>query len=253
MWEMREGIIGYEGRDCVELASSIVNRIVGTGVKTNERNILMQTRLKRVLVLSSFVLILSACRVVVDTRVNSDGSGELRNSIVFSAQEKQDFTASSDNAGKSICDSLGKDTPPDGTFLEEESGGETYCTTVNVFSNLRGLQDHYGTMGNVTVNELRLSFGKFVFDAQVDLTPKGENEPAPVEWRLTVPGEVADTNADIVNDRTLVWNIEPGQVRTLHAESAVGLDMLTLLFIGAAILMLGIMVGIYLIRNRPVA
>ncbi len=105
-------------------------------------------------------------------------------------------------------------------------------------------------MGNVKVNELKIGFGEFVFDVQVDLTPKDGNEPAPSEWRLTVPGEIGINNSDVIEDQTLIWKVEPGLIRTLHAESAVGLDRMTLVFIGGGILFLGIMLGVLFSRIR---
>ena len=106
-------------------------------------------------------------------------------------------------------------------------------------------------MGNVKVNELKMGFGRFVFDVQVDLTPKDGNEPAASEWRLTVPGEIGNNNADAFDrGQTLTWKIEPGLIRTLHAESSVGLDVKTLMFIGAALLFFGIVVGVLFSRSR---
>ena len=43
------------------------------------------------LVLIIVAMALSSCRSVVDTRLEEDGSGELRTSIVFSVEEKQNF------------------------------------------------------------------------------------------------------------------------------------------------------------------
>lgn len=198
------------------------------------------------LILVAFTL--SACRVVVETKVNDDGSGELRSSVVFSAEEKKNFESAPNNSGKSICDNL-KGAPADATFLQEARGEETYCTTVRSFDTVHELRDFYARMANVTVNELSLGLGKFVFDVQVDLTPKNGNEAAPQEWRLTIPGEVGDNNADGIEGQTLTWNIQPGQVRVLHAESAVGLNTITLASIGAIILLLGIAVGVIAARG----
>ena len=105
-------------------------------------------------------------------------------------------------------------------------------------------------MGNVTVNEVKMRFGQFIFDVQIDLTPRDGNEPASSEWRLSVPGEIGNNNADVIEGQTLVWDIEPGSIRTLHAESAVPLDRMTLLFIGGVILFLGIAVGALFSRIR---
>ena len=196
------------------------------------------------------VLLLSACRVVVDTNINDNGSGELRSSVVFSAEEKQNFTGSPENAGKSICGNLRGNVPADATFVEEEKDHETFCTTARFFSNIGELRGYYESMGNVTVNELKMGFGKFVFDAQVDLTPKNGNQPVAMEWRLTTPGELGNNNSDAIEGQTLVWNIEPGEIATLHAESAVGLNVGTLAVLMGGILVVAAILVLILARRR---
>lgn len=211
----------------------------------------MRPKFLRTLFFLAFAaLLLSACRVVVETEIKQDGSGVLRSSVVFSAQEKANFEASADNTGQSICDNLKQGAQADAEFVEEVHDGETFCTTVRSFAGLDELRGYYAGMGNVEVNALKMGLGKFVFDLQVDLTPRDGNEPAPSEWRLTVPGEIENNNADVIEDQTLIWNIEPGLTRTLHAESSVGFDAITLVFIGAAVLFLGIVVGVLFSRIR---
>ena len=210
---------------------------------------MISTRIPLRFVLVLAAIMLSACRVVVDTKVNKDGSGELQTSIVFSVEEKQNFESAPGNAGKSICDSLKKDAPPETTFVQQEAGnGETYCTTVRSFSSIKNLQGHYAGMGNVTVNELKLASGSFIFDVQVDLQPKNGNEAAAHEWRLTLPGEIGNNNADMREGSTLIWNIQPGQVRSLRAESKVGTGLLTWLMIGGAIILV-VVIAVLFARN----
>lgn len=194
-------------------------------------------------------LTLSACRAVVDTTVNKDGSGELRTAVVFSAEEKKNFDSAPNNAGKSICESLRRDAPPEVLFMEESKGDETYCTTVRPFQTLKQLNEFYKSMANVTVNDLRLGLGRFRFNVQVDLTTQNANEAAPNEWRLTMPGEIRDHNADMIDHNTLVWNIKPGEVRILQAESAVGPNLLTLVLVGGLILLLGILFVVWLAKK----
>src|SRR5262249_262412 len=153
-----------------------------------------------------------------------------------SAEEHQNFSTSPANAGKSICDNL-KSVPADATFVEQEINGETYCSTLRQFSNMGELRKDLGRLGNVTVHTLKLGLGKFVFDVQVDLKPTGDNKPAPTEWRLTPPGEIGKNNADTVEGQTLIWNIESGQIKTLHAESTVGLSVTTWWILGIALLL----------------
>lgn len=204
-----------------------------------------------ILFLALTALLLSSCRVVVETEIRPGGSGELRSSVVFSAEEQANFEASAGNEGKGICDSLRQGSQVEAEFVEEVRDGETFCTTIRSFDSLRELRGYYGTMGNVQVNELRMALGEFIFDLQLDLTSKDENEPAATEWRLTIPGEIGDHNADAVEGQTLIWAIQPGQVKTLRAESRVGLQRTELALIGAGLLLLGIGVGVLLSRRRP--
>ena len=198
--------------------------------------------------LAFIVFCLSACRVVVETKINENGSGELHNSVVFSAEEKANFDGSPENAGKSVCDNLKQGDQADTEFLEEILNGETYCTTKRSFANLNELRGYYKRLGNVTVNELKKGLSNFVFDVQVDLTPKDGNEAAPSEWRLTLPGKIGNNNADSVNDQTLIWNVEPGEVAILHAESTVPIN--PWIWVGAAFVLALGMASILLIRKR---
>lgn len=194
-------------------------------------------------------LLLASCRAAVDTSVNKDGSGELRTSIIFSAEEKQNFENAPQNAGKSICDNLIADAPPDTVFLEETRGEETYCTTLRSFGNIKQLRSLYAGMANVTVNELGLGIGNFTYDVQVDLTPRNGNEAAPHEWRLTVPGTIGTNNADSIENNTLIWNIEPGEIRILQAESSVGPHVAIQALVGGLIVLPGIVFAVWLARR----
>lgn len=165
----------------------------------------MKAKLVRPLIMVFAALMLSACRVVVDTKINDNGSGELCSSVVFSAEEKANFEGSPENAGKSVCDNLKEGSQADTEFVEEVRGDETFCTTVRSFANLNELRGFYDGMGNVTVNELKIELIRLTFDVQLGLTPKGDNEPAANEWRLTLPGEIEDNNAESIEGQTLIW------------------------------------------------
>jgi hypothetical protein len=208
----------------------------------------MNARLVRPVMVVFAALQLSACRVVVDTNINDNGSGELRSSVVFSEEEKANFEGSPENEGKSVCDNLREGSPADTEFTEEVRGDETFCTTVRSFANLNELRGFYERMGNVTVNELKIELIKLTFEVQLDLTPKGDNKPAANEWRLTLPGKIGNNNAESIEGQTLIWKIEPGELATLHAESSVSITPLIWVMIGLAVL-LGV-VSILLLRQR---
>ena len=205
-------------------------------------------RLSVRLVLIVVAVALSSCRSVVDTKVEEDGSGALRTSIVFSAAEKQNFDSAPGNSGKKICDNLKTNSPPQTEFVEEAKGDEVYCTTVHSFNTLQQLHALYGGMANVTVNDLSMFLGNIVFNIQVDLTAQDGNEAAPSEWRLTLPGEIGENNADVIDSNTLIWSIEPGEVRTLEAESAMDPGPLTQTIVGGLIVLVGIIFAVWLVR-----
>ena len=200
------------------------------------------------LVLIIVAVVLSSCRSVVDTKLEEDGSGELRTSIVFTAEEKQNFDSAPGNSGKKICDNLKANSPPQTEFIEEAKGDETYCTTLHSFNTLQQLRALYEGMANVTVNDLSMFLGDLVFNIQVDLTSRDGNEAAPSEWRLTLPGEIGENNADMVDSNTLIWSIAPGDVRTLEAESTVEPGLLAQIVVGGLIVLVGIILAVWLVR-----
>jgi len=207
---------------------------------------MMRHSVKLVLIIAAMAL--SSCRSVVDTRLEEDGSGELRTSIVFSAEEKQNFDSAPGNSGKKICDNLKANSPPQTEFVEEAKGDETYCTTLHSFNTLQQLRALYEGMANVTVNDLSMFLGNFEFNIQVDLTSQDGNEAAPSEWRLTLPGEIGENNADVIDSHTLVWSIEPGEVRTLEAESTMEPGPLAQIIVGGLIVLIGIIFAVWLVR-----
>lgn len=177
----------------------------------------------RIFVLFVFAtLLLTACRVVVNTDVKADGSGELRTAVVFTAKEKEDFQQKPENQGKGICDGIQNGVPANAKFVEEIRDGETYCTTERPFASLDELRNFYAGMNQVTVNTLKLEMGKFTLDVEVDLTDNDNGGGLENEWNLTLPGGIGENNADRVNGQTLTWVVSPGEKVQLHAESMVG-------------------------------
>ena len=196
----------------------------------------MKTKIRSLLLLAVVALVLTACRIVIDTEIKPDGSGELRTAVVYTVKEKEDFTQKPENKSKSICANLEKDVPAGAAFVEEIHDGETFCVTERSFTNLAELRKHYTGMAQVRVNTLQFELGKFTLDLDVDLTNNKDGEGLVNEWQLRLPGEIGTHNADRVEGQTLVWVISPGQERPLHAESTVGLNPATLGGTGALIL-----------------
>jgi hypothetical protein len=217
----------------------------------------MKTKLRSALLLVAAALLLTACRVVVETTIASDGSGELRSAVVFSAQEQAAFAQKPENTSKSICDSLRKDVPADATFAEETRGDETFCITTRTFSSLDKLRKLYTGMSQVTVNQLQFELGKFTLDVDVDLSNPDDAKGAAQEWQLTPPGTIGTNNADRVEGQTLIWAVAPGGKTHLHAESDAGLNPATLGSTGflilvaiLAVLLLAVALTALLLRRR---
>lgn len=211
----------------------------------------MKMKVRTLLLLSAAALLLAACRIVVDTNIRPDGSGELRTSVVFSEQEREDFSQKPENEGKGICDNIEKDVPTGAKFVEEIRDGETFCVTERPFSNLAELRTSYAGMSQVTVNTLQLEAGRFTLDLDVDLSDKDNGGALSNEWQLTLPGAVSSQNADRVEGQTLIWEIAPGEKKNLHAESTGGVapaapanpPTSTVILMAAGVLALGFLGG----------
>ena len=174
------------------------------------------------------LLLLAACKVNVGTSVDANGSGETRTEIGFTAEEKQSILQLSGGNAENLCDTLqseGQALPPDAAFTQEERGDETYCVTSRPFDDLDGLKRLYGEMDGVSINELSLVKGKFVYDVDVDFSGAQDTGALAlsIEWRLTVPGSAGTNNADEVEGKTLIWHMTSGRKINLHAESSSGL------------------------------
>lgn len=211
-------------------------------------------RHRSALVLAGLALFLSACRSVVETRVNADGSGEVRSSVVFSASELEGFTQAAGNAGTSICDDLRSQVPEGAAFVEEERGGETYCTTLREFANLGELRSLYAGIPGVTVRDLKIDLGKLILDLDVSArAPSGQGEASPLEWRVTIPGVGIEHNADRGEQAVLVWEIPAGETRNLRATSSLGLSVGTLGLTGIAIVFVVVAIAgglaLFLVRS----
>lgn len=211
-------------------------------------------------------LLLAACKVNVGTSVDANGSGETRTEIGFTAEEKQSILQLSGGNAENLCDTLqseGQALPPDAVFAQEERGDETYCVTSQPFDDLDGLKSLYGEMDGVSINELSLVNGKFVYDVDVDFSDAQDTGALALslEWRLTVPGSVGTNNADEVDGKTLIWHLTAGRKINLHAESSSGLlnfDSSTLWIVAGALLcclclvvIAGGAIAYFVLRRKP--
>jgi hypothetical protein len=181
----------------------------------------MKYKFSLVLVMILAALLLSACKAQITTSVKKDGSGEIAIEMGFTADEVktiQSMGGSSDTCG--FADQQGQ-LPPGATTHQEQRGDETWCIATEPFTDLDALRALYNDMSGVTINQLDLADGKFVYDVTADLSGGDQAQTAPfdISWIVAMPGGAGNNNADSASGSTLTWKLTPGESRTLHAES----------------------------------
>jgi hypothetical protein len=187
------------------------------------------------------VLLLSACTAQITTSVKSDGSGNVQTAIGFTADEVKTLEGMGATSTDlcSFADQQGG-LPAGATIQQEQRGDETWCVATVPFTDLSGLQSAYNDMQGITINQLDLTDGKFVYDVTLDMSGGDQvSSLVGLSWQLSVPGKVGSNNADSVNGSTLTWDLKPGVSRTLHAESDANAGLFsgsTWLYIGGGVL-----------------
>ena len=176
--------------------------------------------------LAAGLLLVAGCKVNTLTTVKSDGSGEFRAEMGFTADEVKQFGQMSSGGTQDICNTAqqgGQSLPPGTTFKQEQRGAETWCVAAAPFASIDELSKMYTDMSGITIQQLDIKSGKLTYDIGLDLTQEGA-APVPVQatWQLTVPGAVGANNADKVEGSTLTWNLTPGKTVELKAESGLG-------------------------------
>lgn len=174
-------------------------------------------------------LLLGACTVNSHTTVNADGSGALAYEIGLS-QTDADTLSGLGQTPEQFCDSLNTqgDLPAGATITQERRGADYYCSSSSPFTDLAGLRQAYAGTRGITVNQLQMTDGKFVYDVTVDGAAANSDagqfggfQPS-VNWQVTVPGTVGSNNADKVEGNTLTWDISTAGDKNIHVESAAG-------------------------------
>lgn len=169
-------------------------------------------------------VLLSACQVNQVTRLEPSGAGSMTTEVGLTPDEVSQLQSlGSDGAGDSVCQSLdsqvqGQAEAP--VFQEEKRGEDTWCVSTQTFEDPSGLEALYRQLDGVTIHELVLREGLFVYDVDVDA---GGSDGAPglttVTWIVELPGRIGDHNADTVNGQRLEWQLKPGETRNLYASS----------------------------------
>jgi hypothetical protein len=169
-------------------------------------------------------VLLSACQVNLVTRLEASGAGSLTTEVGLTPDEVSQLQSfSGDGTEGSVCASLeqqlqGQANAP--AFQEEKRGEDTWCVSTQAFEDPSGLEALYRQMDGVTIHELVLREGIFVYDVGVDAGGSdGTPGPATMSWVVELPGKIGDHNADGVDGQRLTWNLAPGDARTLRASS----------------------------------
>jgi hypothetical protein len=187
----------------------------------------MNTKFKFMAVVVLLSLLLTACSVSITTKVNGDGSGELGFAYKFTKDDLSQLSTYGMNSD-TICSDMesqgGSDMPADFTFKQETHGDETWCVGAKQFDNLDALMSEINGEG-FTVNKMEISGGKFVFDANADMTSSdtsGMPFSINIAYDLTAPGSIdkGKSDADSYNGNTASWSLSLGGTRSMHLESS---------------------------------
>src|SRR5262245_5588316 len=107
-------------------------------------------------------LLLAGChKLEANTRIEPNGSGELRMGVGFSAEERANMEKQN-SSSEDFCNS--SQTPANVTVIEEQRGSETWCVTTTQFKNLEELSSLYKQREGIKINRLEISDGKFFYD-----------------------------------------------------------------------------------------
>lgn len=196
------------------------------------------------------VLALSGCNLNFNTRVQGDGAGRMSIEIGYTTAEIEDWWEESVSAN--FCEeiwyeeNLAQDFPPGATIHVEQRGAQTWCIVDIPFSNLRQLRDVYEDALSMDVDRLEIVNETFYCDLNWDLRGLQDESSYPIEavFRLTTPGTVTTTNADVRSGRTLTWYLdEDGQNGILVVSSTRSAEWVWWLVGGLCCLCLGVLVA----------
>ena len=182
----------------------------------------MKSRSIKMLVLVISVLLLAGChKLEATTKVEPNGSGELKMAVGFSAEERANIEKQNNNT-QDFCNT--SQTPPNVTIVEEQRGDETWCITTTQFKDLTELRSLYEQRKGIRINRLEIADGKFYFDVDIDTLSQTSNFSTltDITWAVILPGAPIEHNADKVDGNTLTWTVPPKSENiNLRAESEV--------------------------------
>jgi len=210
----------------------------------------MKSHSLKLMILVIGVFVLAGChKLDVTTKIEPNGSGELRVGVGFSAEERANMEKQNSNP-QDFCST--SQTPPNTTVTEEQRGDETWCVTTTRFKDLKQLHGLYEQRKGITINRLEISDRKLYYDVDIDTLSEDSSFSAltDITWSVVFPGSPIQHNAAQVNESTLTWTPAPKSgIIHMRAESEVPRSGFNLGPCSAAFVGLGIGL-IYLRRQR---
>jgi LppM domain len=201
----------------------------------------MKYRLLKMVMLLTVALFLVGChKLEAMTRIEPNGSGELRMAVGFSAEERANMEKQHSNP-QDFCNI--SQMPANVTVTEEQRGDETWCITITRFKDLTNLRSLYEQRKGIRINHLEISDRKFYYDIEVDTLSEDSSFSAltDITWSVVLPGAIIEHNADQVDGNTLKWIPTPKSgIIHLHAESEVPQSGFNFPLCGTALIGLGI-------------
>jgi len=182
----------------------------------------MKNRSIKILAITFSLFLLVGChKLEATTKIEPDGSGELRMGIGFSAEERTNMEKQGANP-QDFCNTSQKN--PDITVTQEQRGDETWCFSATQFKGLEELRGLYGEREGIKINRLEISDGRLYYDIDLDTLSDDSSFSTLTDltWSLELPGAPVDHNADQVEGNTLTWiSTSQNGVINLRAESEV--------------------------------
>ena len=197
----------------------------------------MKNRSIQLLVLMLGAILITGChKLEATTKIEPNGSGELRTGVGFSAEEWANVEKQNNNA-QDFCNTA--QTFEEVTVVEERRGDETWCITITKFKDLEELRRLYEQSQGIRINRLEIVDGKFYFDIDLDTLSETSDFSVPtnITWSVVLPGAPIEHNADSADGNTLTWTVDPENENiNLRAESEVPNTGFTFPACGAVIL-----------------
>jgi len=212
----------------------------------------MKVRSLKICLLVWSVLLLAGChKLEATTKIEPNGSGELKMGAGFSAEERTNLEKQNPTQ-KDFCNTT--QAPPNTTITEEQRGDGTWCINITRFNDLDELRELYEQRTGIKINRLAISDGKFTYDVDLDTLSEVSNFSALTEitWSVVLPGTPLTHNADDVVANTLIWKPETKSgIVNLHAESEIPRGGFNSPSCGAALIGFGLMfIQFRLIRKK---